>query len=229
MRPKKRFLIELASLLIIISVSMFIFTPSGREFLKENPQYTPIMFERRRENEKILYRYTPLNKISKSLQRAVIVAEDSKFYEHSGFDFESINNAFFDAWKKKSFPRGASTITQQLAKNLYLSSEKSLLRKIKEALITFKIEYTLSKQKILELYCNIAEWGPGIFGAEAASQYYFKKSAATLTPYEAALLAAMLPSPNGIFDFKKYPNRVKKRASMITRRMFSGSISKIDN
>lgn len=215
MTHRKKVFYEVLAFGFILLFLIVVLTPSAREFKVNPPKYTSLMFERTDETQKISYIYVPDNKISKYLLRAVVVAEDGTFFEHKGFDFESIQKAFEEAWKKKKFPRGASTITQQLAKNLYLSSHKSFFRKIKEALITIKIEQTLSKRKILEIYCNIAEWGPGIFGVEAASRYYFKKSASQLSQYESSILAAMLPGPNGVFDFKKHQNRVMKRAQKI--------------
>ncbi|MDH3494767.1 MAG: transglycosylase domain-containing protein, partial [Acidobacteriota bacterium] len=117
------------------------------------------------------------------------------------------------------FKRGASTITQQLAKNLYLSEERSFLRKGREAAITFALEKELSKRRILEIYLNVIEWGDGIYGAEAASRFYFKKSASGLSPNEAAFLAAMIPSPLNIFNPKKNPKRVRRRQRAIMRGM----------
>ncbi len=136
-----------------------------------------------------------LARISPNLQRAVLVSEDASFYRHEGFDWEGLRVAVTRNWERGKIVRGGSTITQQLAKNLYLSSEKKLLRKAHEALLAWQLERRLSKHRILELYLNVVEWGPGVFGAEAATRYHYAKSAAELTPDEAALLAALLPSP----------------------------------
>jgi monofunctional biosynthetic peptidoglycan transglycosylase len=144
---------------------------------------------------KPLWVWVPLPKISPHLRRAVIVAEDATFYQHHGFDWEGIKEAATRNWDRGELRRGGSTITQQLAKNLYLSPDRNLLRKAHEALITRALEERLSKKRILELYLNVVEWGPGVYGAEAASRHHFGKSAQDLTPAEAALLAAMLPSP----------------------------------
>jgi monofunctional biosynthetic peptidoglycan transglycosylase len=121
--------------------------------------------------------------------------------------------------KTSNFKRGASTITQQLAKNLYLSEERSFTRKIREYFITRSLEANLSKRRILELYLNVIEWGDGIYGAEAASRYYFKKSAADLTPQEAAYLSAMIPSPLNVFNPQKNPRRVARRQKVILKSM----------
>ena len=136
-----------------------------------------------------------LDQISPDLWHAVVLAEDDAFFQHHGFDFLQLKRAARTNWKRKRYAFGASTITQQLARTLYLSSHKNLLRKAKEALITRRLEKTLPKKRILELYLNVVEWGPEVYGAEAAAQYYFKKSALDLTSDEAISLAAILPSP----------------------------------
>ncbi len=137
----------------------------------------------------------PLAQISSNLQRAVIAAEDASFFIHKGFDWKGIRDATLDNLKAGEMKRGGSTITQQLAKNLYLSSKRSLLRKAREALITRLLERHLTKERILELYLNVAEWGHGVYGAEAAAHHHFAKSAQELNADEAAWLAAILPSP----------------------------------
>ncbi len=140
-------------------------------------------------------RWVPLSRISPHLKRAVIVAEDASFYLHDGFDWGGIKDAAISNLKRGKLQRGGSTITQQLAKNLYLSPEKNLLRKFREAIITRTLEKHLTKPRILELYLNVVEWGHHVYGAEAAARHHFKKSADRLTREEAALLAAILPSP----------------------------------
>jgi monofunctional biosynthetic peptidoglycan transglycosylase len=127
--------------------------------------------------------------------KAVLIAEDDNFWRHEGFDYEAIQKAIERDLKDKKFRFGGSTISQQLARNLYLSPEKSFLRKIREAFITWRMEKALSKRRILELYLNSAEWGEGVFGVEAASRRYYGKSSSELTPQEAARLAAVLPNP----------------------------------
>ena len=137
----------------------------------------------------------PLSRISENLRKTVLVGEDDKFYSHNGFDMDAIQNALQEAKEKGKVKRGASTITQQLAKNLYLSPRKSFVRKAEEALYTLALEHFLTKDRILELYLNVIEWGKGIYGAEAASQAYFGASAAQLDLDQAARLAAVLPKP----------------------------------
>ena len=141
------------------------------------------------------HQWAAYERISVHLKRAVVAAEDAKFLDHEGFDWEQIQKALERIESKGRIAGGASTISQQLAKNLFLSGERSWLRKGEEALITWMLEQTLSKRRILELYLNVAEWGEGVFGAEAAARYHFGVSAAALQPEQAAWLAAILPSP----------------------------------
>ena len=179
----------------------FVMLPDIARLAKKNPSTTVLIEARRAEAAekgqpfRPSWAWAPLARISPHLQRAVIVAEDASFYEHHGFDWEGLQEALTRNWEQGKMQRGGSTITQQLAKNLYLSSEKNLLRKAREALIAWEIERRLPKKRILELYLNVAEWGDGVFGAEAAARHHFDKSAAELTEDEAALLAALLPSP----------------------------------
>lgn len=139
--------------------------------------------------------WAPWGDISDHLKHAVLVAEDDTFYRHNGVDWESVKVALDKDWQAKRLVYGGSTITQQVARNLYLSPSKNPLRKLKELLIARRLERALGKRRIFELYLNIAEWGKGIFGAEAASQAYFGKHASELSPEEAAALAVVLPSP----------------------------------
>ena len=141
------------------------------------------------------HQWIDYDRISAHLKRAVVAAEDAKFIDHEGFDWEGIQRALERNQTRGKVVAGGSTISQQLAKNLFLSGERSVVRKGQEALITLMLETVLSKRRILELYLNVAEWGEGVFGAEAAARHYFGTSAAKLTPAQAARLAAMLPRP----------------------------------
>jgi monofunctional biosynthetic peptidoglycan transglycosylase len=161
--------------------------------------------------------WVPLRRISPHLQRAVIVAEDASFYQHNGFDWEGLKEAATRNLDKGELRRGGSTITQQLAKNLYLSSDKSLFRKAREAMLTWQLEGALTKKRILELYLNVAEWGRGVYGAEAAARHHFGKSAADLTAEEAALLAAMLPSPRRYDPLRLTPYLIKRQKEILRR------------
>jgi monofunctional glycosyltransferase len=147
--------------------------------------------------------WVPLSRVSPSLRQAVVAGEDALFFTHEGFDWEGIKEAAKYNLEAGELKRGGSTITQQLAKNLYLSSARSLLRKAREALITRSLEQHLTKERILELYLNVAEWGQGVYGAEAAAQHHFKKSSRDLTADEAAWLAAILPSPRRYDPLRK--------------------------
>jgi monofunctional glycosyltransferase len=144
---------------------------------------------------KLTQQWVPYERISNQLKRAVVAAEDAKFVGHEGFDWEAISKAIEKNEKRGKVVSGASTISQQLAKNLFLSGERSYLRKGQEAVITWMLEAALSKRRILELYLNYAEWGEGVFGAEAAARHHFGSSAAALGASQAAYLAAILPSP----------------------------------
>jgi len=140
--------------------------------------------------------WLPYERIAPELKRAVLVGEDIGFFAHRGFDTAEIRHALAEAWQEKSFPRGASTLTQQTAKNLWLSPSVDPLRKLREALLTRELEKKLGKRRILEIYLNVAEFGPGVYGAEAAAQRYFGKRASDLGATEAAQLAAGLPRPS---------------------------------
>jgi monofunctional biosynthetic peptidoglycan transglycosylase len=164
------------------------------------------------------YRPVPLSRISPHMQRAAIVAEDARFWQHEGVDWEAAREALEKNFEKGRIKAGGSTITQQLAKNLYLSPSRTPWRKLRELAITARLERQLSKRRILELYLNVAEFGQRTWGVEAAARRYFGKSAAELTREEAATLAAMLPSPR-IYDPLRHPARVQRRAKRILRWM----------
>ena len=163
-----------------------------------NTAFMEARVERLREKDpraKLAHTWVPYERVSTQLKRAVVAAEDAKFVGHEGFDWEAISKAMEKNEKKGKVVSGASTISQQLAKNLFLSGERSWLRKGQEAVITWMLESTLSKRRILELYLNFAEWGEGVFGAQAAARYHFGIDAASLSAPQAAFLAAILPSP----------------------------------
>ncbi len=182
----------------------------------ENPASTAFIDLRRGEAEaagrtfQLRWQWRPIGKISRYLRAAVLYAEDYNFYRHDGIDWAALEDAIEANLDKGSFAIGGSTITQQLAKNLYLSPSRSLLRKAREMLIAFSLEDHLSKQRILELYLNVVEWGDGVFGAEAASRHWFGHTSQTLTPAEAVRLAIALPNP-----FTRAPNI---RSSELTKK-----------
>jgi monofunctional biosynthetic peptidoglycan transglycosylase len=142
------------------------------------------------------FRFVPYGRIADDLKRAVLVGEDIGFFDHRGFEVEELKKALAEAREERELPRGASTITQQLAKNLWLSPSRNPWRKVKEAVLTWQLERALSKRRILELYLNVVEFGPGVYGAEAAARHFFGKPASALGTHEAAQLAAGLPRPS---------------------------------
>ncbi len=161
--------------------------------------------------------WKPLSEISKNLQEAVLIGEDDTFFDHEGIDPEAIRESIELNLKKKKFVRGGSTLTQQLAKNLYLSSSKNPWRKAKEMLIAILMEKMLTKQRILEIYLNLIEWGKGIYGAQAASEFYFKKDVHQLSDAEAAYLAAIIPNPS--LYTSRWSRRAQGRKNIILKRM----------
>lgn len=156
--------------------------------------------------------------ISPHLKRAVIASEDSQFMKHNGFDFQAIQNALEKNIKQGKFAAGGSTISQQLAKNLFLSDKKTLWRKFDETLITIMLENTMSKRRILEIYLNLIEWGHDVFGAEAAARHYFGVPASALTDKQAAFLASIVPNPR-YFDRNRKAPKLLKKSSIILGRM----------
>jgi len=169
------------------------------------------------------YRWVDYNRVSIQLKRAVIAAEDSRFLAHEGFDWEGMEVALEKNLKKGRIVAGGSTISQQLAKNLFLSASRNPLRKIQEAVITVMIEALWSKHRILEVYLNVIEWGNGIYGAEAASRRYFKTSAAGLGADQAALLAAMIPNPR-YYEKHRSARGLLKRKAIIAARMYQVTV-----
>lgn len=161
--------------------------------------------------------WTPTGRIPAEMKWAVILAEDANFYKHEGFDVKAIKNAIKYDLEKKSLKRGASTITQQTAKNLYLSREKSVTRKLKEVYLAYRMEQELTKGRIIELYLNVVELGPMVYGIGHGAQYYFGKPVSSLTPRECAFLAAMLPGPRVAYNPYKNVGKVLKRSNMILR------------
>ncbi len=162
--------------------------------------------------------WVPYDKISDNLKRAILTSEDDKFVDHDGFDWEGIQKALEKNEKRGKVVAGGSTISQQLAKNLFLSGERSFLRKGQEAAITVMMEGVMDKERILEIYLNVIEWGDGIFGAEAAARHYFGVSAAQLSPAQAARLAAMVPRPR-FYDRNRGSAYLAARTESILKRM----------
>lgn len=205
---------------LVANVCFYFLYPDVARLKKENPRKTSFMEYREKEwleqgkKKKLQQQWVPLAGISPYLVKAVLISEDDKFWSHEGFDFEAMKTALEKDLKKKQFKYGGSTISQQLAKNLYLTPSRNPVRKIKEAVLTWRLERTLSKRRIIELYLNVAEWGDGIFGIGAAARHYYEKSAAALDPMEAAKLASVLPNPRR-YKVNKDSGYVENRAERI--------------
>ncbi|MBW7957014.1 MAG: monofunctional biosynthetic peptidoglycan transglycosylase [Deltaproteobacteria bacterium] len=204
----------------MLSMLYLAFFPDVSRLEKENPKKTAMMEHREAEWKargkkiRVRHKWVSYSRISPHMVKAVIIAEDDKFWSHEGFDFEAMQKALEKDLKARRFRAGGSTISQQLAKNLFLKPTKSPIRKIREAIITWRLERALKKRRILELYLNVAEWGEGIFGVEAASRHHFGKSAAELTPMEAARLAVVLPNPRKL-NASGSQRYVERRANVI--------------
>lgn len=169
------------------------------------------------------YSWVPYAKISNNLKRALIASEDAKFVDHEGFDWDGIQKAYEKNMKKGKIVAGGSTISQQLAKNLFLSGRRSPFRKIEEAAITVMMEAVMDKQRIFEIYLNVIEWGNGVFGAEAAARHYYHISASQLSPAQAAKLAAMVPNPR-YYDTHRDARGLMRKTGIIMVRMNSSDI-----
>ena len=215
----------LATVAAGVWVGVMIWTwPSVGRLATARPATTAFIEQYRAEQRaagrptRVAWTWTPYAAISPALKRAVLVSEDVNFFSHHGFALDEMQSALEDALRDRELPRGASTITQQLAKNLWLSRSRNPLRKAKEAVLTWQLERRLSKRRILELYLNVVEFGPGVYGVGAASQRYFAKPPADLDENEAAQLAAVLPSPSTWRPGSASPG-YRRRVAAIERRM----------
>jgi monofunctional biosynthetic peptidoglycan transglycosylase len=210
---------------LLFGLVFWLTLPSVSWLKKKNPKETAMMgFRTEQAKEKgqrarRTWKRVPLSRISPYLIQAVLIAEDDKFFEHEGFDWESMRKALDANIKKKRILRGGSTITQQLAKNLFLTPEQSVWRKLREAAIAVKLEYALSKKRILELYLNLIDWGPGIYGAEAASRSNFNCPAAALTLCQAIRLASIIPNPHIFSALDTGNSRLNRKRRIIAARM----------
>jgi monofunctional biosynthetic peptidoglycan transglycosylase len=221
-RPAPSLLIGLLQPVILVAVTWILWQwitwPNVKDLVDENPETTAFMElyldgGSGSENRTVDWRWVPYDDISSNLKRAVLVAEDARFFTHHGFATEAIKAAITDAIERGETPRGASTLTQQLAKNLWLSPTRNPLRKVSEAALTIHLEERVSKRRLLEIYLNVVEFGTGIYGAEAAARHYFDKPASQLSAREASLLAASLPRPKswhpGVDD-DRYVSRARR-------------------
>jgi monofunctional biosynthetic peptidoglycan transglycosylase len=197
---------KITGIVILLSILLagfyfYVGLPDVSGLKTENPRTTALMVQRYREAKeteqtyRIRQQWIDFEAIPKLVRETVRISEDAAFYQHKGIDFVELKEALKKNWQKREYARGASTITQQLAKNLYLSTDKNFLRKIKEFLIAMRIESNLSKDRIFAIYLNVIEWGPGLFGVEAASRHYFHKSVGQLSLEEIVRLVAVIPQP----------------------------------
>ena len=224
MRKAARIVAATVAVAFVILAFEWLTLPDVRRLRSENPETTAFMELRARqarargEEPRRQRKWVPYDRIAQTLKRAVLVAEDSAFWEHEGVDMEALQRAVEINLAKRAFALGGSTITQQLAKNLYLSPSKNPVRKLRELWIARRLEIELSKRRILELYLNCIEWGDGIYGAEAAARAYFGKGASALGPDEAALLAGSIINPR--LHSPAHPDgRLLRRQRLIRSRM----------
>ena len=217
-----------ALLLLLLLYQLWIFAHIAW-WVKHNPSTSAFMDQRllvmqsKRPDAELRHEWVPYAKISNNLKRAMIASEDAKFVDHEGFDWEGIQKAYEKNLKKGKIVAGGSTISQQLAKNLFLSTKRTPWRKAEEVLITVMLEQMMTKQRIFEIYLNVIEWGNGVFGAEAAARYYYRVSAAQLSAAQAAKLAAMVPNPR-YYDQHREARGMLRKTEIILRRMNDAEI-----
>jgi len=213
-----------AALLATAAIGLWLALPAPGAFASKNPRTTAVIEQRRaeaaaaRRGFRLRQTWVSLDRVSPRLVQAVLTSEDASFYAHGAFDWHEVQAAADDSLRKGRPLRGASTLSQQLAKNLWLGTERSLWRKVKEAVLAVKLERTLPKRRILALYLNVAEWGPGVFGVEAAARAHFGVSAADLSAAQAALLAAMLPAPRRV-NMEQPSRWLARRSRLILDRL----------
>ena len=219
-----KYLIALAAIGFAYIAYTYLTLPDVRRLATTNPASSAFMELRIREAAdagrkfQIRHRWVPYSQISANLRRAVIVTEDAAFYDHDGIDLTELKASLEKNWEEGQFLRGGSTITQQLAKNLYLSPTRNPMRKVKELLIARRLEAALSKRRILEIYLNMIEWGDGIFGCEAAARAYFGGPCSSLSVDQAALLAGSIINPREHSPAKP-TRRLLRRQQIIVKRM----------
>ncbi|MDO8349709.1 MAG: monofunctional biosynthetic peptidoglycan transglycosylase [Gallionella sp.] len=221
-----RILLALFALVVLYQLWIFAhvlwwikFNPSTSAFMEDRLE----LMQDKNPDAELKHRWVPYAKISNNLKRALIASEDAKFVDHEGFDWEGIQKAYEKNLKKGKIVAGGSTISQQLAKNLFLSGRRSPFRKLEEAAITVMMEAVMDKRRIFEIYLNVIEWGNGVFGAEAAARHYYRSSAAQLSPAQAAKLAAMVPNPR-YYDKHRQARGLIRKTGIIMARMNSAEI-----
>lgn len=231
MKKKMRKLLLLAvlapfALVLLLQLYFFVqilwwshFNPGSTSFMDRQIE----ILQERNPKAKLKHQWVPYDRVSRHLKRAIIAAEDANFSSHEGIDWIALQKAYEKNQKRGKVVAGGSTITQQLAKNLFLSGDRSYLRKAQEVAITYMLEATMSKERIFEIYLNVAEWGVGVFGAEAAARHYFGVPAAQLSRYQAARLAVMLPRPR-FYDKNRGSTYLARRTDLILRRMSAADL-----
>ncbi|MEQ1668226.1 MAG: monofunctional biosynthetic peptidoglycan transglycosylase [Sulfuriferula sp.] len=224
----KRGLLALVTIIVLYQLWLFAHVwwwvshnPSNSAFMSNRLD----IMQQLNPDAELRFKWVPYGQISNNLKRALIAAEDSKFLNHDGFDWEGMQNAAEKNLKKGKIVAGGSTISQQLAKNLFLSGQRTPWRKIEEAIITVMLEKMMSKRRILEIYMNVIEWGNGVFGAQAASYYYYHTKPANLSASQAAKLAAMVPNPR-YYDTHRSDRGLLRRAAIIQARMGQVAVPK---
>jgi monofunctional biosynthetic peptidoglycan transglycosylase len=226
----KKVIVKSLLLTLVIGALVYFYysLPDVAPLRKQNPRSSALMELRDQEYRSKGIRiprqqvWVPYSAISDHLKKAILTSEDAAFFSHKGVDVNELKEAIRADWESMSFKRGGSTITMQLAKNLYLNPSKNPLRKLKEIVIAWQLEQALTKRRIFEIYLNVVEFGRNIYGAEAAARHYFAKSAAALDPLEAATLAALLPSPRS----SREKSILTRRNSILGRLSSVGHISK---
>jgi monofunctional biosynthetic peptidoglycan transglycosylase len=217
----------LVSLVLGVVGYEYVSLPDVAPLKTKNPRATALMELRTEESRRRGARperrqiWVPYDGVSEHLKKAIVLSEDASFFSHKGVDFYEIKEAFWKDWETGQLKRGGSTITMQLARNLYLSPSKNPLRKLREVAIAFQLEHALSKRRIFEIYLNVVEWGREIYGAEAASRHYLSKPVSALDPADAATLAALLPSPLN----PREKNLLYRRNLILSRMAKTGHIS----
>ena len=220
--------VVLLAILIVLVIQLYFFTqiwwwvdhnPGSTSFMRQQE----VALQEKDPRFRIRYQWVPYKRIANNLKRAIIASEDSHFSDHAGIDWEALQKAYEKNNHKGKVVSGGSTITQQLAKNLFLSGERSYLRKGQEFIITYMLEFWMDKERIFEIYLNVVEWGVGVFGAEAAAQHYYGLPAAALSASQAARLVVMLPRPR-FYDAHRGSAYLAGRTGLILRRMGSAEL-----
>jgi monofunctional biosynthetic peptidoglycan transglycosylase len=221
-------LLIVAAVAIVLIIQLYFFVQIWW-WVDHNPDSTSFMrqqqsaLQEKNPAAKIQFKWVPYERISGNLKRAIIASEDSHFSAHEGVDWEALQKAYEKNTRKGKVVSGGSTITQQLAKNLFLSGDRSYFRKGQEFIITYMLEFLMDKERIFEIYLNVVEWGVGVFGAEAAAQHYYGVSAAGLGASQAARMAVMLPRPR-FYDLNRGSTYLRARTGLILRRMGSAEL-----